>query len=261
MFQMAIHHCFRRLASGLCAVTVTLLLPVSIAQAGQPSLVVYAESNSLDSWPVQTDEGEVIEGYATDLVRSLLTKIGYEADIRIVPWPRLMNFLLNEPNVLGFNMTRTFEREEQFQWIGEIRPVEFQLWGIKERLNELPRTLAEAREYRVAAYRNDVVEQYLLSEGFTNIVYVTDSFDSVAMLQRRRIDFLPYSALAMEDFKTRNEYARNEIVPLIDLEAVSTAHYLVMSKNSDRELVIRLMDTFQSMVESGEHAKLLNLLN
>lgn len=220
-------------------------------------LRVYAEANAIDSRVVETSDAIHIEGYASDLVRILLAQSGYTADIRVVPWPRLMNSLLSEPNVLGFNMTRTPDREDQFHWIGQIRPVKFQLWGLRERIDELPQTLDGARDLRTSSYRKDVVEQYLLSKGFTNLVYVTDSSDIWGMLLRRRIDLIPYIESGVQDLMARLEEVRDSLVPIVDLEEISTAHYLVMSKNSDPEIVEKLTTMYQSLIDNGELERIL----
>ncbi len=239
------------------AAVLMMMLVNTQSHAADAALRVYAEKNAVDSRTVTTDEGIRIEGYASDLVRALLAEIGYSADIRVVPWPRLMISLESEANVLGFNMTRTPEREEHFHWIGEIRPVKFQLWGLRERRDELPSTLEDAQDLRISAFRNDVVEQYLLGKGFSNLVYVSDTSDVWAMLTRRRIDFIPYIQSGMEEFMSRLDEARDALIPVIELEEISTAHYLVMSKNSDPELVALLQSTFQVMIESGDHRHLL----
>ena len=141
-------------------------------QAAESTIRVYAESFAADSRVVETSAGPTVEGYASDFVRAVLTLAGYTADINVVPWPRLVNFLNTSPNVLGFNMTRTPDREDRYHWIGEIRPVMFQLWGLQERIGEFPESLEEAQSLRISTYRNDVVEQYLLGKGFANLVYV-----------------------------------------------------------------------------------------
>ena len=155
----------RVLVGFLCALL--LAKPIHAASAVEPRLVVYAESNDVDSRVVESGGNRTIEGYASELVRSVLAEAGYRANIRVVPWARLMQFLQTESNVLAFNMTRPPDREGGFQWIGEIRPVSFKLWGLRERIDELPRTLAEARHFRVSSDHNDVAAHYLvMSQGF-----------------------------------------------------------------------------------------------
>jgi len=240
--------------------TVLLLLVVmqpAITAAAEQELRVYAEANAVDSRVIETSDGSRVEGYASELVRAVLADAGYTANIQVVPWPRLMSLLGTEANVLGFNMTRTPEREDRFHWFGEIRPVNFQLWGLRDRLDELPRTLEAARDLRISAFRDDVVEQYLLARGFSNLVYVTDSSDTWGMLSRRRIDLIPYIQSGAENFMSRLADARDSLVPVIALEEISTAHYLVMSKNSDAALVLQLQQAYERLEDSGAYERIL----
>lgn len=241
---------------GLASLCLLFLVTMPCFSADSP-ILVYAEANAVDSRVVETSEGSRVEGFASELVRELLASAGYSADIRVVPWPRLVNSLRSESNVLGFNMTRTPSREESFHWIGQVRPIKFQLWGLGERIDELPRTLEEAREFRISAFREDVVEQYLLSRGFNNLTYVTDNSDLYGMLSRNRIDLIPYIQSAAENFMSRLGRSRDYLVPVIDLEEISTAHYLVMSKNSDTELVETLMLAFQELIDNGDFEEIL----
>ena len=209
-------------------------------QAAEQQITVYAESFAPDSRVVINGDELYVAGHASDYVRAVTAQVGLTANILVVPWPRVIYFLQTEANVLGFNMTRTPEREGQFHWIGEIRPVRFTLWGLRERLDELPQSLNDAQSLSISAFRNDVVEQHLLGRGFDNLVYLSENSDTLDMLIRGRIDLIPYSRFAMEEAMTRRADLRDLIVPIYDLEEVSTAHYLVMSKNSDPELVEEL---------------------
>ena len=107
-----------------CGLLFSALLAFS-SHAAEPQIRVYAESFAADSRVVETSDGSFVEGYGSDFIRAVIAEAGLTADILVVPLPRLMYFLQNEPNVLGFNMTSTPEREDQIHWIGEIRPVNF----------------------------------------------------------------------------------------------------------------------------------------
>ncbi|GAB5500730.1 MAG: hypothetical protein PsegKO_30410 [Pseudohongiellaceae bacterium] len=101
-----------------------------------------------------------------------------------------------------------------------------------------------------------MVEQYLPSEQCPNLVYVSESYDSLAMLQRGRIDLIPYNQIAMEELMSESTSARELLLPMIELEEVSTAHSLVISKSPNPALVAQLTAAFQALVDSGKHAEI-----
>lgn len=238
------------LAALLCIIT----LPGVAADA---QLKVYSELEEAANFPDgNTTAVPIGPGYA--ITTAVLAEAGYKADIRVVPWPRVVHSLDTEQNVLGFSMTRTPEREDLYHWIGLIRPISFKLWTLAELANELPDTLEEATHLRVSSIRNDVVENYLIGKGFDNRVYLNENANVITMLRRGRIDILPYIESGMPSFLARKNEPPGTLVPIIDLEEISTGHYIVMSKQSDPELVRLLQDSYQALAERGVFKELLD---
>jgi polar amino acid transport system substrate-binding protein len=233
------------------ATAVLLMLPALPSLAAEARLTVYAELEEADNYPPGSTVPVPI-GPGGDLIALLLAEAGMEADIRVVPWPRLIRALDSRRNVLAFSMTRTPEREDRYHWIGMIRPVSFKLWSLAERADEFPDTLEEARDYRISAIRGDVVENFLRNSGFTNLVYLSESSNTLTMLRRDRIDLMPYIESGIESYLARRNATPDTLVPVIDLDAISTGHYVVMSKPSDPELVQQLKDAYQAVLSRGD---------
>lgn len=237
-------------ALALCVLSVP-----GIAATG--TLTVYAELEE----PANYVEGEaqpVPVGQGYDLVLAVLAAAGLKAEVKVVHWTRLIRSLESEKNVLGFSMTRTPQREDRFLWVGLIRPVNFKLWALAERAPEIPDSLEAATELRVSATRGDVVEQYLLSQNFTNLVYLSESSNAITMLRRGRVDMIGYIESGMPDYLARKNEPPGTLVPVIDLHGISTGHYMVMSKQTDPDLFQRLRDAYQAVVASGEFSDLIS---
>lgn len=219
-----------------------LALPVTGAES---PLTVYAESSNYDNTSFTQDP-------ASTFVAAVLSEAGYGIDINLVPWTRLLQSLESQHDVLAFYMTRTPDREDHYHWIGKLRPADFKLWGLRSRSDELPRTLEDAREARISAIRDDVVTNYLVAKGFSNLVYLSDNADKISLLERDRIDLIPYIESGIADYLRYRGEPETILVPVISLDEISSGHYLVMSKTSDLELVKRLQDAFQSLVQRGD---------
>lgn len=256
---------FRHHQVGICLPAVMLCLAFLIfpatAESADNKLTVYAEFIDIGEFEVDVTTSLDSANAPARLVLAVLAEAGFEADINVVPWTRLVQSLDTQPNVLGFSMTRTPDREDHYHWIGLIRPISFKLWGLPERAQELPRTLEEARHLRVRALRSDVVASYLLGKGFTNLVYLSDNSNSVRLLRRNRIDLMPYIESGIDDYLAQHNEPPGAVVPLIDLEEISTGHYLVMSKQSDPELVRLLKEAFQSIVDRGDYDRIMQISN
>lgn len=220
-------------------------------------LVVYAELEEAANYP-DGSQTPVPIGPAYDIVRAVLDEAGLEADVRVVPWTRVIHSLNSQKNVLGFSMTRTADREPHYHWIGLLRPIKFKLWTLPDRAAEFPDTLEQARDLRISAERNDVVEKHLIKSGFSNLVYLSQESNTLTMLRRNRIDMMPYIESGMSEYLARKNEPPTALVPVYDLEEISTGHYLVMSKESDPELIEQLTNAYQLVVEKGEFDHLIN---
>ena len=223
-------------------------LPLAV-QGADKQLMVYAELNNYDSDSFEQNPYRIF-------IADVLEEAGYEALFSVVPWTRLVQSLTTQPDVLGFHMTRTPGREDSYHWIGRLRPINFKLWGLRERANELPHTLDGAKNLRISATRDDVVANYLLEQGFTNLVFLSENSNTVNMLRRDRLDLMPYIESGMSGYLLRQDQPQDTLAPVIDLDEISTGHYLVMSKNSDQELVQRLQDAFQRLLDRGELSRI-----
>src|SRR5690606_21626075 len=111
-----------------------------------------------------TEEG--VQGINADIVRELFkrAKLDYSLTLRF-PWDRIYKQVLEQPNQGLFSTTYTPEREPLFKWVGPLASTGWVLLappGSPLRL----RSLEQARQYRVGAYKNDAVSQHSESTGF-----------------------------------------------------------------------------------------------
>ncbi len=250
---MLSNFCKALLGQGYSAWMTTSIFLVAMAApiyAADAQLTVYAELEEAANFPDE-DSDPVPIGPAFDIVKAVLAEAGYQADVRVVPWARVMHSLESQDNVLAFSMTRTPDREDRFHWIGLLRPVAFKMWALPERAAVLPASLEDAKNLRVSAERGDVAERYLLAEGFTNLIYLSQESNTLTMLRRDRIDLMVYIESGMPGFLARKNEPPGTLVPVYDLDEISTGHYMVMSKQSDPELVQLLQDSYQAVVDSG----------
>ncbi len=88
------------------------------------SLVLYGpvqatrvEVVTTDAPPFNMLDGETPSGFATDILREV-TQAGLDHHIQFLPWPRALLHVKHDPNTLIYTISRTPEREQQFEWIG-----------------------------------------------------------------------------------------------------------------------------------------------
>lgn len=150
----SIRHALRAL------VAVALCLASPMVAADEPVRIVTEEFP-----PYNLTENGRVTGFSTEVVQAVLTEIGEQAPIQVMPWARAYGIALNTPNVLIYSITRTSQREALFKWIGVVAPSDWYLFarrGSDIRLTQLD----DAKAYQTATVNEDAGEQYLVSNGF-----------------------------------------------------------------------------------------------
>jgi len=76
--------------------------------------------------------GNPIEGPRTNEVKAYLDQVGVPYEIQTTLWSRALNRMLKEPRTLIYPLTRTPEREDEYDWVRQIGSTTFRLLGTKE---------------------------------------------------------------------------------------------------------------------------------
>ncbi len=249
----------KRVLQTLISSVITLSSYLSSAE-DDVFIQIYTELSEPNSYIANDSDEGPVTGHVTNLVRAVMHEAGYDYDISLVPWARAVHAIDNSANVMVYSMARSQDREHKYHWIGKTLPLDYYLYGLKENLEFLPRTLEEAKNSRVGVIRADVVGNYLETKEFNNLVYVRDPSLNIVMLQRGRIDLFPYTKLHAGMFVRGNGFNENDLVGVIRLEEMADSMYISVSKETSRLVVDRLEWAYQKVVESGEFQRIMEPL-
>jgi ABC-type amino acid transport substrate-binding protein len=75
-------------------------------------------------------------------------------------------------------------------------------------------------------------------------------------MERGRIDLVPYSELAIGNYLEHQNQPPDRLLPVVELEALSTGLYFALSKHSDEAVFQRLRQAYVRMVASGEYQRI-----
>jgi polar amino acid transport system substrate-binding protein len=232
-----------------------LLISLVVNNAISQELTVRAYTQVRNSANIQLDpEGNPVPiDIGTRLLRSLMAAADIDYEITIAPWARIIQYLELQPNILAYTLVRTEEREDRYNWIGQVRVIESHLYGLSERADELPTTIAQARAFQVGSIRNDAYDDLLQRLEFPNIVHINNNAPWLTLLERGRVDLVPFSEQAIAEYLSQQGEPPNRLIPSVRLEELSTGLYFAMSKQSDMELVTRLRRAYRAIVENGTY--------
>jgi|GEM_PF-1145371 len=221
------------------------------AEQNLPLLHVYTEVRDRSQLVTDAQGRTWVDNSMSRLVEVVLAEAGVEFQSSVVPWSRMLNSLSNQPNTLAYPLLRIPEREDQFAWVGHLQHIDSYLFGLRSRIDELPDSLDEVGGFRLGTMRGDAFHNFFVAQGYPNLVVFNNSTPWLSMLQRGRIDLMPFALTGIAGYLERSGEPPDTLAPVIRLDALSYPLYFVMNLNSDPELVKKIADAYQRVVSDG----------
>lgn len=206
--------------------------------AGIASAQDYSQVHVLASEfpPYSFMENDQASGVAVEKAKQLFQQLDWQPEIRIVPWARAYETALQKENTLIFSMARTPERENQFQWIGELVDFDVNVYVSTKNKVFKPTRVEDLTAGVSAGIGKDVKSNFLESVG-VRVIEVSNETQSISMLDRGRIDFV-ISDRASFDYRVKSlNLDPQSFVSPFKVEALSRPLYLAANLNTLPEVV------------------------
>lgn len=234
-----------------CLLLLAGLVAQAHAQGGDeaPRIVVMLEDFAPYSF---VDEQGQTTGYAVELAREMLARAKVAASFEFSSWPRVMLRARSEPNVLVPAIVRLTEREALFHWLGQIGVRRGMLFRLKTRPEVQPKTLSEARAWRIGVLKDDVAERELSALGLLLGETLDRAPDYPALLRRffaGRDDLLALSHQLAPAILRRHGYDPQLIEPVLKFS--DSRPHMALSVQTPESLGLRLMKAWESMRRDG----------
>ncbi|BCD85255.1 hypothetical protein PSm6_16620 [Pseudomonas solani] len=190
------------------------------------------------------DDG--IDGISTDIVREMFKRAGIQYTLTLrFPWDRLYRLTLDKPNYGLFSTTFTPERQPLFKWVGPVAKTGWVLLAAPGN-NIALKDLKSAGQYRIGAYKNDAVSQYLESQGLSPQNALRDQ-ENVKKLIKGQIDLW-----AATDPVGRYLAKQEGVTGLQTVLRFNDAElYLAFNKDTPDEVIERLQKALDQMRAEG----------
>lgn len=144
-----------------------------------------------------------VKGYSVDFAKALLDLAGIQADVRPLPFARLIQELDTGELMLATGIGRTAEREDKYFWIAPLTANVVGLYGKKA--IDLDLLTAQNKTISVAVMRGD----YRVELGSEYPQFVLHQFNTwnqaVDAVLKDRVDAIFFSDLGMAIFCQKNE--------------------------------------------------------
>ena len=192
-----------------------------------------------------TDEKGNFVGKSTEVVRSIMDKIGQDIPIEVMPWEQSYVLVQKEPGVALYSMAKTSERENLFSWVGPIGSYENWLYAKKGSLVKV-RSLEEAKTVKkIAAVKNEAGQQVLANLGFKNFEYTESITDGLKLLIAGSVDLWMGT---MDDLPNTAQNAGvnpNDLEPTVLVHKVSL--FIAFNKGTPRDIVQQWQQALDSL--------------
>lgn len=192
-------------------------------------------------------------GMAVDLVREILRRLDQPGAITVVPRARRYPGALKRPNTAVFPATRLPSREMLYHWVG---PIYQQRWGFyaKKGSRLIIRSLDDARKVsRIGTYREDAKEQFLLNQGFTNLVSADNNSLNVRQLMAGRIDLMVNSDFSMPWVAAQAGFDPKEIELSYAFRTVND--YIAFSLKTDAAVAALWQQVLEDIKQDGTYER------
>jgi polar amino acid transport system substrate-binding protein len=115
------------------------------------------------------DKNNQIIGQCTEVAESVMKKIGVQAKIEMVPLAEGLTLTEKGPYTAMFSINRTAQRESQYKWVGAIGRYEQAFYAKKGSTINIAQLEDAKKVGKIGVYKGDAGNQYLVSQGFTNL--------------------------------------------------------------------------------------------
>lgn len=196
-----------------------------------------------------TENGEV-KGLAPDLLREICKKIDIEFDVSVLQWEEAYDIVKNDDNTVLFSTVLSSERKDQFKWAGPIASLDWMFYA-KPQSNITLNYLEDAKSVsKIGVIADYSIEEFLVQEGFTNLVYCSSNVDAFTKLLNGEIDLFPSDKITAEAaLKSLNKTIYN----VKDLFLIKTdLVYFAFNKNIPDNIVADFQYEIDKLKDNGE---------
>jgi polar amino acid transport system substrate-binding protein len=167
--------------------------------------------------PYNFNENGKLTGLGVELLEEICDALDIPFQVQVLPWEEGYSIVQNTDNAVLFSMVLNAERRDLFKWAGPFTSVEFSFYSAAQ--NQLTlNSLEDARQVgAIGVLRDYSIEQFLVKNGFTNLVYCADPQDALTKLLNGDIDLYPsdrYSVDAAIHAMGQNIYLLRDLLPI-----------------------------------------------
>lgn len=238
----------------LALTTLCALRPTALAAPGRPTLLGFTENLA----PLNYEGASGPEGFSVELLRLMAAGAGLPLTLEVLPWQRAMQMAEAQPTGVLFSLTRTPEREAQFQWVGPIAQRRILIYRLASRPDLKLAQLADLGDARIGVVRDSAADKQLQAAGLKPGVHLEHGLDDATNLRKLLAGRMEYITLL--DWAAAWNLRQLQL-PYDALQAVmeqdsSRSYWYGLRPDADPALVRRLQAALDAARRDGRYERL-----
>lgn len=212
--------------------------------------------------PHQTYENGNVAGLTTAVVDLMLQHAKMTPQYEVYPWARAFRIAESTPNVLIYNMARTPEREQHFEWIGIVGSYKFGFLKMAKRKDIQVQQLQDVHRYVVGAQRDDFSAEWLRTvakQPAAQLQLQPDVVETWRLLVNGKLDLMIDDPSAIDDMLSKHQLQPTDIKFVLFIPELEQQTWIALKKGSDPKLVQRLREAYQQVEDSAALKQVMEL--
>jgi polar amino acid transport system substrate-binding protein len=136
-------------------------------------------------------EDSAAAGLAPELLAGICEQLNIECEIEFLPWETGYEEALNNENAVLFSTALNASRKDKFKWAGPFASLDWNFYAASQTEIFLDNIDDAKSVGSIGVISDYAMEDFLLEEGFENLVYCTDISDALTRLLNGEIDLFP----------------------------------------------------------------------
>ncbi len=199
--------------------------------------------------PLNYVDNSNLTGLAPDLLKEICNALNIPFDVKVLPWSEGYNMALNTNNRVLFSTVLNTDRKDLFKWAGPIASLDWSFFSSSINQTTL-NTIDDAKKAgKIGVLKDYAIEQYLIREGFTNLVYCTDNLQAFDRLLKGEIDLFPAEKITAE--AALNSLNKSIYAVTQKLTIRTDLVYFAFNKNIPDDVVTDFQEEIDQLKTSG----------
>lgn len=200
-----------------------------------------------------TSKNGVVQGISTEIVRTILKRLGHPDNIELIPWTDGYRTIQEEDNIILFSTTRTPIREKLFKWVGPLVPNNSVFFARKNAGITIANMEDAKKVESIGVYKDDFAELLLKEKGFTNLEVELENRKNLLKLIDGQIDLWVANELTGKHMAAGSA-AGDKIEKIFDIQ--KDYMFIAFSKSTPDSVVNEWQQILDDIKSDGTYAQI-----